>query len=102
MRGGNGSASGGGGDAQTTKNNLKDTSFKYSKEYMLSLYTSDKQASVDIKHHEHAVVNESQNPLSPLNKDISAFSSFENNTLTGKNITVLIIMKSRMCNCYYQ
>lgn len=82
MRRGGGNASG--GDTSTAKNNLKDASFKYSKEYMLSLYTSDKQPSVGIKHHEYDLANESQNPLSLLNKDTSAFSSFENNILTGK------------------
>lgn len=66
MRGGNHSGS----SANEPKNSSNEPSYKYSKEYMLSLYKSDAQPSVHIKQHEYAVVNESQGPLSLANKDL--------------------------------
>ncbi|GAN10007.1 hypothetical protein MAM1_0312c09541 [Mucor ambiguus] len=67
MRGGQ--HSGNNSSANEPENNSNESSYKYSKEYMLSLYTSDAQPSVQLKHHEYTVVNESQSPLSSLNKD---------------------------------
>lgn len=69
MRGGNSSS------AIEPKDTSDGPSYKYSKEYMLSLYTPDAQPSVQMKHHEYAVVSESQGPLSSLSKDL-----FDNST----------------------
>lgn len=64
MRGGNHSGS----NANQPKSSSNEPLYKYSKEYMLSLYTSDAQPSVYMKRHEYAVVDEAQSPLSSPSK----------------------------------
>ncbi|CEP16307.1 hypothetical protein [Parasitella parasitica] len=45
-----------------------------SKERIPSLYKSDEMPSVDTKFHENAIINGSQDPLSPINKETSSFA----------------------------
>lgn len=52
-----------------SQDNRNEEPFKYSKEYMLSLY---KTADIpnDIQHHEYAVTAEGQSPLSLLEREV--------------------------------
>lgn len=48
---------------------IKNEEFKYSKDYMLSLYKTVDLPN-DIQHHEYAVTAEDQSPLSLLEKEV--------------------------------